>query len=85
MVLHSSAKSMGPAGFITSTASDMSKWLLMMLNRGSVDSENVINETVFNELFTPKIPIVQTDINIGEQLMQAKGWKVTNYKGMYRI
>src|SRR5262249_38994417 len=44
---------MGPAGSITSTASDMARWVRMLLDRGSLDGKRVLSAGAVREMQRP--------------------------------
>ena len=76
---------MGPAGYMLSTARDMSRWLMMMLNEGvgvDASSTQIVSAEALAALFHTEIDIQQSEINIqNAPLRQAKGWKSTPFGG----
>jgi CubicO group peptidase (beta-lactamase class C family) len=79
----------GPAGSINSTAVDMSKWLLVQLNRGKIpDSDKrLFSEAQSREMWTPQtiLPIADTPPALSDLKANfadyALGWGVRDYKG----
>ncbi|MEO8072828.1 MAG: serine hydrolase [Acidobacteriota bacterium] len=51
LVLPSNQDTMGAAGSVTSTASDLSHWMLMFLNKGSYEGKEVLKPETVSELF----------------------------------
>ncbi len=47
----------GPAGSINSTASDMGKWCGLLLGRGSIGEQKIVDELIFAELLQPQIVV----------------------------
>ncbi len=46
---------MGPAGSMVSTASDLSRYMRMLLGKGSLDGKRVLSERVVAEMFEPSM------------------------------
>ena len=51
---HINSDNIGPAGAISSTPNDISKWLLMMVNQGSYKGKQIIHNKAYNYLVDPK-------------------------------
>jgi CubicO group peptidase (beta-lactamase class C family) len=77
---HYNKWAVGPAGSIYSSAEDMSKWLLVHLNKGKIGETALVTESTFNLLHTPKtvmgggsaeMPIVAYGF----------GWVIQPYRG----
>jgi CubicO group peptidase (beta-lactamase class C family) len=54
-VPHYKAWAVGPAGSIYSSVEDMSKWLLLHLNKGKIGETALVKESTLNLLHTPKM------------------------------
>ena len=76
----------GPAGSINSCANEMSRWLLVHLNRGKIEGEQIIGPQTIQDMHlihmptggTPAIPEV-TPASYG------LGWFVDTYRGHSRV
>lgn len=77
---------MGPAGSINSTANEMSRWLLVQLNRGKFEGRQMIEPATLREMHTP-----QTTMGILPEQREVSapgygmGWVVDSYRGHYRV
>jgi CubicO group peptidase (beta-lactamase class C family) len=71
-----------PAGAITSTIDDMSRWLLLNLNRGELDGKRIISEAQMAELHAPRM-VMPTWNKYPESKLPAYalGWAVDSYRG----
>lgn len=71
-----------PAGAITSTIDDMSRWLLLNLNRGELDGKQIISEAQMAELHAPRM-VMPTWNKYPESRLPAYalGWAVDSYRG----
>lgn len=71
-----------PAGAITSTIDDMSRWLLLNLNRGELDGQRIISEAQMAELHAPRM-VMPTWNKYPESKLPAYalGWAVDSYRG----
>ncbi|GAA4325371.1 serine hydrolase [Mucilaginibacter gynuensis] len=70
---------MAPAGSISSTASDMGKWVMALLNNGKVGAKQVLPNAAIQATRQPQ-DIVGENEN-GEFLLYGLGWIVQNYHG----
>jgi CubicO group peptidase (beta-lactamase class C family) len=72
----------GPAGSINSSVNEMTKWLLLQLNKGKFDSRQIISEKNLGEIHTPQI-VSGGDLKYDESFYTsyAMGWVVTSYRG----
>ncbi|MCI0664213.1 MAG: serine hydrolase [Acidobacteria bacterium] len=72
----------GPAGSINSSVNEMSRWLLLQMNKGKVDSTQIISEKNLGEIHTPQI-VAGGDLKYDESFYTnyAMGWVVTSYRG----
>jgi CubicO group peptidase (beta-lactamase class C family) len=77
---------MGPAGSISSSANEMSRWLLLHLGKGEVDGRRLIQPATLTQLHTPQMAIRQLPEK-GEMAAgsYAMGWFVDAYRGHNRI
>ncbi len=66
-------RSAAPAGWVMSTAEDMGKWLLMQLNDGNVDNQQVIPQELILKCHEPEVEFVQN----GEKVAYGMGWLST--------
>lgn len=75
-----------PAGAITSTISDLGRWLLLNLNRGELDGKRIISEAQMAELHTPRM-VMPTWNKYPEsaQSSYAHGWGVDTYRGHTKL
>lgn len=76
----------GPAGAINSSVSDMSRWLLTQLGGGRLDGEKLLNPSTLADMHTPHMPL---DGESAEPLIQnvgyGLGWFIDVYRGHRRI
>jgi len=76
----------GPAGAINSSVREMSRWLLLHLGNGSLESKKLINPSTLSDLHTPYMPLGSES---AEPMIQnvgyALGWFVDSYRGHRRI
>jgi CubicO group peptidase (beta-lactamase class C family) len=77
---------MGPAGSITSTASDMAKWVRMQLNDGRLDGKQVISAKSIQEMHTPAMVETPTfaelaPIDQHSGFSYGLGWGIYHYQG----
>jgi CubicO group peptidase (beta-lactamase class C family) len=72
-----------PAGAIVSTIDDMSRWLLLNLNRGEVGGKRLISEAQMADLRTPRMVMPPTWNKYPESSLPAYalGWAVDSYRG----
>jgi CubicO group peptidase (beta-lactamase class C family) len=54
-VPHRNIDNVAPAGAILSSASDMSRWLLLMLGEGEIDGKRIVSREVVAEVWKPNI------------------------------
>lgn len=70
---------MGPAGCITSSSTDMLKWMQLLLNKGKIGEKQVISASQVEFLLSPKMVM-----EAGPEFKNpayALGWMVSQYKG----
>jgi CubicO group peptidase (beta-lactamase class C family) len=72
-----------PAGSISSSASDMSHWLICQLDSGKYNGKKVIPFSVIQETRKPKsiIGIANPIFNHGHFNLYGLGWQLTDYEG----
>ncbi|XP_041359174.1 uncharacterized protein LOC121375670 [Gigantopelta aegis] len=89
MLLHS-VRPCGPAGSIYSTASDMSKWLLLLLNSGlDEDGKRIFKSKVLQDLHEPGMPRPFKNLDIAKPtypvvnmaLSYDMAWMTSVYRG----
>jgi len=75
----------GPAGSINSTVSDMSKWVMLNLNKGKAGETQVISEAMLTQMHTPHMAIAEP-IRFLEtsHASYGLGWVITQYRGHKR-
>ena len=73
----------GPAGSISSTANDISHWMLMQLDKGKYKNKQVINENALLQTRSPYSIIANdnSDLNSGHFDLYGLGWGIHEYKG----
>jgi len=76
----------GPAGSINSTATDMSKWCGLLLGKGSVGEQTIVEEHTFAELMQPQVvinaPPEAATLGGGfHHLAYTLGWGRMDYQG----
>ena len=72
----------GPAGSINSNVLDMAKWVLLHLNNGKVEDNELVSEEILKDIHRPVV-MVSSDMGINEVFYTsyALGWFVTSYRG----
>ncbi len=72
----------GPAGAINSSVADMSKWLLLQLNKGKYAEQQIISENQLAQIHTPQIVVPQPHkYKELSHTSYALGWSVETYRG----
>lgn len=76
----------GPAGSINSNIEDMTKWLMVHLNKGEFGGRQIINEATLTDMHTPHMVISA----IPEEpefspTSYGLGWMIDTYRGHYRV
>ncbi|MGE3063766.1 MAG: serine hydrolase [bacterium] len=77
---------MGPAGTINSNAVDMANWLMFNLNRGNVNSKQLIADASFARMTTPQMiasPVSGSEEN--SYPSYGMGWFIQYYRGHYIV
>lgn len=52
-ISYTTSDRIGAAGAINSNASDMARWLIMLLNNGTLENKRILSETSIEEMWTP--------------------------------
>ena len=66
-------RSAAPVGWVMSTAQDMGKWLLMQLNNGKLDNQQVIPQDLIFRSHEPAVEFTED----GEEVAYGMGWLST--------
>lgn len=82
--------SIGPAGSINSTAKDMTQWLRMQLNEGTLGVRRIISSKNLLETHTPQMVIRPDDWGRGynpetSQMTYGMGWTMQDYRGQHIV
>lgn len=76
----------GPAGSISSSANDMSRWLLAHLRQGEVGGRRLIAPATLTQLHTPQMALAQLpEKPYTSATAYAMGWFVDAYRGHNRL
>jgi len=80
--------SVGPAGSINSSVTDMAKWVLLNLNNGKVGEKQIISEASLKQIHSPQIVVGEMFPGFdkyNEIFYQSygMGWMITSYKGHF--
>ena len=79
----------GPAGSINSTVTDMANWVRLNLNNGKFGDKQIVSEDIITELQSSQMPLVKqammfpvldTHPEVG-QASYGMGWFIQNYRG----
>jgi hypothetical protein len=79
---------LGPAGSMNSTVTDMSKWVMTLINGGKYNGQQVISPNTIKEIQTPTmvspttVPIPYDENSYGTYGL---GWHITSYRGHIRV
>lgn len=77
---------MGPAGSISSSVNEMSRWMLVNLRGGEYDGRKLIGAATLKELHTPRIAIgTMPEGAESTPASYALGWFVDSYRGHLRV
>lgn len=73
---------MGPAGSINTSVSELIKWVRLQLSNGEVDGKRIVQPATLQQLHTPRAFITK-DIQSREMpyMLYAMGWFVQPYRG----
>jgi CubicO group peptidase (beta-lactamase class C family) len=74
---------LGPAGSISSSVNDMSKWMIMLLNKGAYNGRQIIPEKVIKEAWYPHtiVGIGGRPFNKGHFSLYGLGFGIREYEG----
>lgn len=74
---------LAPAGSISSSASDLSKWVLMQLNNGKYDGKQVVPASVIQATWTPHSILGNggSPYNRSHFALYGLGWFLSDYEG----
>ncbi len=82
----------GPGASISSSVSDLSQWLLMMVNEGRYQGKQILKPEFVREMVKPQILMPFVDPVHGEHVFDAyglglmlrdyHGWRIANHSGM---
>ena len=81
------SKAIGPAGDVWSSVSDMSKWMLFLLDSGIVNGKRLLKPETFAELFNPQVMVPPDEFYPTMALTRphwttyALGWFQHDYQG----
>jgi CubicO group peptidase (beta-lactamase class C family) len=72
----------GPAGSINTTAADMTRWLLLQLNKGIYENNRLISEAQLRDMHTPQM-VMQQPSKYDElpYISYGLGWFIEPYRG----
>ncbi|MGH9196153.1 MAG: serine hydrolase, partial [Acidimicrobiia bacterium] len=77
---------MGPAGSINSSVKEMSRWMMVHLNRGKLGERQIIEPATLREMHTPQVAISsipeEPELSPGSYGL---GWFIDSYRGHYRV
>lgn len=75
----------GPAGSINSTAEDMLKWMNMLLYRGMVDTQQVVEGRTVGAVMRPRAVMPGGASEDKFYSLYGMGWMITSYRGNVMI
>jgi CubicO group peptidase (beta-lactamase class C family) len=81
------SKAIGPAGDVWSSVSDMSKWMLFLLDSARVNGKRLLKPATFAELFTPQVMVPPDEFYPTMELTRPHwmtyglGWFQHDYQG----
>ncbi len=87
VIQHSDADAIAPAGSAWSTADDISKWVICMLDSSKYSGGRLLKPNTWKEMFTPQIIIPYSQFYPSKKFTQpnwttyALGWFQHDYKG----
>ncbi|MGB7296177.1 MAG: serine hydrolase [Candidatus Aminicenantales bacterium] len=75
------------SGSVNTSAEDMSKWLLLHLNKGMAGGQRVISAANLLQMHTPQIAVPWRPDEKSESMHPSYGlgWMVDSYRGRYRV
>ena len=84
---HDVSQAIGPAGDVWSSVSDMSKWMLFLLDSARVNGKRLLKPETFAELFTPQVMVPPDEFYPTMELTKPHwttyglGWFQHDYQG----
>ncbi|HZY79587.1 MAG TPA: serine hydrolase [Cyclobacteriaceae bacterium] len=78
----------GPAGSINSTATDMSKWLITLINGGKYNGQQILSTNTIREIQTPTMvapAVVPLPYDENGYATYGLGWSISSYRGHIRV
>jgi CubicO group peptidase (beta-lactamase class C family) len=87
VVHYSDGQSIGPAGGVWSNISDMSRWMLFLLDSGRVDGKRLLQPATYAELFKPQVMVPASEFYPTAALTRPHwmtyglGWFQEDYNG----
>jgi len=76
----------GPAGSINSSVNEMSRWLLLHLNRGKLGDRQLINASTLADTHSPHMTTGESPERVEiSQSTYALGWRIDTYRGHRRV
>jgi CubicO group peptidase (beta-lactamase class C family) len=74
---------LGPAGSISSSVNDMSKWVMMLLNNGKVDGKEIVSSAAIAQTRLPHSILGNggSQFNRGHFSLYGLGWFISEYCG----
>jgi CubicO group peptidase (beta-lactamase class C family) len=87
-VPHRNIDNVAPAGSILSSASDMTRWMLLMLGEGELDGKRILSEETVAEAWTPNIvypmsPEAKALYPSTHFSTYGLGWGLRDYRGRF--
>jgi len=86
-IRHDVSRAIGPAGDVWSSVSDMSKWMLFLLDSARVNGKRLLKPETFAELFTPQVMVPPDEFYPTMELTKPHwttyglGWFQHDYQG----
>ena len=87
VVRHDDLRAIGPAGDVWSNISDMSKWMLFLLDSGRVGGKHLLKPDTWAELFTPQVVVPPDEFYPSQEITNPHwrtyglGWFQHDYLG----
>jgi CubicO group peptidase (beta-lactamase class C family) len=81
------SQAIGPAGDVWSSVSDMSKWMLFLLDSGRINGKRLLKPETYSELFTPQVMVPLDEFYPSAELTKPHwmtyglGWFQHDYQG----
>ena len=84
---NSDARAVGPAGGVWSNVSDMSRWMLFLLDSGRLEGKRLLQQSTYEELFKPQVMVPPGEFYPTAELTKPHwmtyglGWFQEDYNG----